>query len=257
MQSQLSDLVDNLSEIYHKECKSCMERKKISLKCDFIGFKNNRLNYKCRECGRKSTKLINESIKSFSILHEFCNGDLNKCLLLLREGVYPYEDMDSWEKFDETSMPTKEAFYSKLNLENITDKDYAHVQNVWEVLEIKNRGEYHDLYVQCDTLLLADMFENFRDKCIEIYGLDPAHFLTAPNFLKAEVNLELLTDIDMLLMVENRIRGGICQTTHRYAKANNKYMNNYDKNRMIISNVFRCKQFVWMDDVSKIIIKWF
>ena len=122
---------------------------------------------------------MNEAIKNFPNLHKFCNGDLTNFLLLLRKGVYPYEDMDSWEKFDETTIPPKEAFKSKLNLENITNKDYAHVQKVWEVFKMKNRGEYHDLYVQCDTLLLADVFENFWNKCIETYALDSAHFLTA------------------------------------------------------------------------------
>ena len=113
---------------------------------------------------------------------------------------------------------------------------YAHVQEAWGVFEINIQGEYHYLYVQCDTLLPADVFENFRDKCIEIYGLDPAHFLSAPGLAwqaclkKTKVKLELLTDIDMLLMVEKGIRGGICQATHRYAKENNKYMNDYDKN---------------------------
>ena len=87
--------------------------------------------------------------------------------------------MDSWEKFDETSLSDKEAFYNKLNLEGISDEDYAHAQKVWEVFEINNRGEYHDLYVQSDALLLADVFENFRNKCIEIYGLD-SYFLPAP-----------------------------------------------------------------------------
>ena len=100
--------------------------------------------------------------------------------MLLKKGVYPYEYMDSWEKFNETSLPDKKAFYSELNKEGITDEDYAHAQKVWKVFEIKNLGEYHDLYVQCDTLLLADVFGNFRDKCIEIYKLDPAHFLSAP-----------------------------------------------------------------------------
>ena len=91
------------------------------------------------------------------------------------------------------------------------------------MFEIKNLGEYHDLYVQSDTLLLADVFENFTDKCIEIYELNPAHFLSAPGLAwqaclkKTEVKLELLTDIDILLMVEKAIRGGICQATHRYA----------------------------------------
>ena len=109
------------------------------------------------------------------------------------------------------------------------------LKKVWEAFKIKNLGEYHNLYVQCDTLLLADVFENFRDKCIEIYELDPAHFLSAPGLAwqaclkKTKVELELLTDIDMLLMVEKGTRGGICQAIHRYAKANNKYMKNYDK----------------------------
>ena len=97
-------------------------------------------------------------------------------------------------------------------------------------------GDYHDLYVQCDTLLLADVFEKFRDTCIEIYGLDPSYFYSAPGLAwqaclkKTKVKLELLTDIDMLLMVEKGTRGGICQAIHRYAKANNKYMKNYNKN---------------------------
>ena len=88
--------------------------------------------------------------------------------------------MDNWEKFDETTLPPKEAFYSNLNLEDISDEDYAHAQKVWDVFEIKNRGEYHDLYVQSDTLLLADVFENFRNMCHEIYGFDPTYFLSAP-----------------------------------------------------------------------------
>ena len=105
-----------------------------------------------------------------------------------------------------------------------------------EVFEIKNRGKYHDLYAQSDTLLLADVFENFRNMCLEIYELDPVYFVSAPGlawqacFNKTKVKLELLTDYDMLLMVEKGIRGEICQATHRYAKANNKYMRNYDKN---------------------------
>ena len=103
-----------------------------------------------------------------------------KFLLLLRKGLYPYEYMDSWERFNETSLPPKKAFYRELTVEDITDKDYNHAQKVWRVFRIKNIGEYHDLYVFCDTLLLADVFEKFRDKCIEIYGLDPSPFLSAP-----------------------------------------------------------------------------
>ena len=235
--TSLSELVDNLSgKIFNSiECKKCMERKNIKSECDFIEFKNSRLNYRCKECKGTSTKSLNELIKKFPSVYQFCNGDLNK-FLLLRKGVYGYEDMNSWEKFDETAIPPKKAFYSELNLEDITDKDYAHVQKVWKVFEIRDRGEYHDLYVKCDTLLLADVFENFRNKCIDIYGVDPAYFVSAPGLVwqdclkKTEVKLELLTEYNMILMVEKGIRGGICQAVHRYAKANNKYMKNYDKN---------------------------
>ena len=147
-------------------------------------------------------------IKKFPNTYQFCNRDLNKFMLLLTKGVYPYEYMDSWERFNETELPSKKDFYSKLNLEDITDEDYMHAQKVWKVFNIKNLGEYHDLYVQSDTLLLADVFENFRDKCIEIYELDPAHFLSAPRLAwqaclkKTGVSLELLTDKDMLLIYE-------------------------------------------------------
>ena len=95
-------------------------------------------------------------------MQQFCNGDLNKFVLFLRKGVYPYEYMDSWERFNETSLPDKKAFYSELDLEDITNKDYAHAQKLWEVFEIKNFGEYHDLHVQCDKFLLADVFKTLE-----------------------------------------------------------------------------------------------
>ena len=110
-----------------------------------------------------------------------------------------------------------------------------HAQKVWDVFEIRSLGEYHDLYVQTDTLLLADVFENFRNMCLEKYQLDPSHFLSAPGLAwqaclkKTGVNLELLTDVDMLLMIETGTRGGICHSKHRYVKANNKYIESYDK----------------------------
>ena len=180
MSSSLSDLVDNLSRVYDKEYKKCMERKKIRLNCEFVGFKNGRFNYKCKECKKSYAKVANESIKNFPTLYKFCNGDLNKFFLLLRKGIYPYEYIVSWKRFDEKTIPPKKAFYSELNLENITDKDFEHVKKIWEAFEIKNLGEYHDLFVQCDTFLLGDVLENFRNKCIEIHELDPAHFLSAP-----------------------------------------------------------------------------
>ena len=132
--------------------------------------------------------------------------------MLLRKGVYPYENIGGWEKFDETTLPPKKAFYSNLNLEDISDEDYAHAQKVWDVFEINNLGEYHDLYVQSDTLLLADVYENFRNMCLEKYQLDSAYFVSAPGLAwqaclqKTGVKLELITDYGMILMIEKGIR---------------------------------------------------
>ena len=144
--------------------------------------------------------------------------------------------MDSWKRFDEKLLPNKD-FSSSLNMEDFTDVDYRHAKEIYKEFKINNLGYHHDLYVQSDTLLLADVFENFRNKCIEIYELDPAHFLSAPGLAwqaclkRTGIKLELLTDIDMLLMVEKGVRGGICHAIHRYAEANNKYMKNYNKNK--------------------------
>ena len=209
MSSKLSDLVDNFSEINSKDSKTCRERKNIKSECEFIGFKDNRLNYRCKECNGTSVKSVNDLIEKFPRMHKFCNGDLNKFVLLLRKG--PYEYMDSWERFNETSLPPKKNFYSELILEDVSDKDYAHAQKVFKEYW-KDMGKYHDLY-----------------------DLDPSYFFSAPGLAwqaclkKTSVKLELLTDYQMLLMVEAGIRGGMCQSTRRYAKANNKYMKNYDK----------------------------
>ena len=116
-----------------------------------LGLKIKKLSYKC---DKKWSKPVNELIKNFPAIFQFCNGDVNKFVLLLRKGVYLYEDMDSWGRSDETTIPAKESFYSELYLENTTDKDYARVKKVWDAFGIKNRGEYHDLYFQSDTLLL-------------------------------------------------------------------------------------------------------
>ena len=178
MPSKLSNLVDNLSEINNKDCKTCMERKNIKSECEFIGLKNNRLNYRCKECNGTSTKSVNDLIEKFPRMYKFCNGDLNKFVSLLRKSVYPYEYMDSWERFDKTSLPDKKCSYSELNLADISDKDYLHAQKVFEEF-CTDIGDYHDLHVQTDTLLLADVFEKFRETCIEIYGLDPSPFLSA------------------------------------------------------------------------------
>ena len=167
--------------------------------------------------------------------------------------------MDSWQRFDETSLPDKGAFYSNLNMEDITDVDYRHGKTVFEYLINKNLGDYHDLYVQSDTLLFAHVFENFRNMCIKVYDLD----LSAPGLTwqaclnRTKIRLELLTDVDMLLMVEKGIRGGICHAIYRYAKANNKQMKNYNKYKEESFIQYRCKQFIWLGNVSKITCKWF
>ena len=181
--------------------------------------------------------------------------------------------MDNWERFDETPLPDKESFYSSVNMENIDDIEYRHGNNVFKKFELKHLGEYHDLYVQRDTLLLADVFEKFRNMCIRVYERDPAHFLSLPGLAwqaslkKTNVKLELLTDYDMLLMVEEGIRGGICHAIHRHAKANNKYMKNYAKNKessyiqyldannlygWAMSQKLPVNGFKWIKDVTEI-----
>ena len=232
MSSSLSKLVDNLSEgIHNNKCVDC------NYCLDYIKIKNKKLLLKClnfNACYRK--KINKDLIKKFKNTYSFCNNDINKFVSLLRKGVYPYEYVDNWERFSEISLPSKEDFYSNLNMEDINDIDYRHANNVFKRFELENLGQYHDLYVQSDTLLLADVFENFRDMSIKEYELDPSHFLSLPGLAfqaclkKTNIELELLTDYDMLLMVEEGIRGGICHSIHRYAKANNKYMKNYNNN---------------------------
>ena len=117
-------------------------------------------------------------MKKLKNTYSFCNSDLSKFILLLRKGVYPYKYIDSWERFNETSLPSKKEFYSNLNMEDIDDIDYRHGNNVFNKFKLNNLGDYHDLYVQSDTSLLADVFENFRVMCLKEYELDPAHFVS-------------------------------------------------------------------------------
>ena len=234
---------------------------------------NEKLIFKCIDCEKEYEKEFNkELLKRFSNTYEFCDNDLNKFLFLLRKGVYPYEYMDEWNKFNGKVLPSKESFYSNLTLENITETDYAHANNVFKKFNINNLGEYHDLYVRSDTLLLADIFENFRQSCLKNYELDPVHFVSLPGLAwqacleKTNVEFELLTDYDMLLMIEEGIRGGICHAIQRYAKANNKYMKDYDKKKkssyiqyLDTNNLYGkamteklpVRGFRWMDDISR------
>ena len=155
--------------------------------------------------------------------------------LLKQKGFYPYEYMDSIEKLKDTKPPPQQAFYSKLTGKGINNYNYTHVLNVWKTFKMKTLKEYHEVYNITDVLLLADVFENFRDLCLKNYGLDPVYYYTAPGLawdamLKmTKINLELLSDVDKLLMIEKGIRGGISIISNRYGKANNKYMKDYNK----------------------------
>ena len=184
---------------------------------------------------------------------------------MLRKGVYPYEYTDDLEKFNGTKLPKKQEFYSSLNLEDITDADYMHAKQVCKDFEIKNVGEFNDLYLKSDVLLLAG-------NVLKIYELDPVKLISAPGLAwpaalkKTEVKLELLTDIDMLLMVEKGIPGGIFHVIYRFAKANNKYMKVYDKNKELlylnywdVNNLYCCamsqklpvNNFEWIEETSQ------
>ena len=204
MQDSLLNLVDNLSELKIKEIDNDV------------------------------------SIKRFHNTYQLSDNDINKFKLLIRKGVYPYEYMHSWKRFNETELPSKNKLYSTLNLEDISDDDYAHAINVWNTFNINNLGEYHDLYVKLDTALIADIFGNFRDKHIETDKLDPAYF-------------------------EEGIRRVICNKVHSYAEANNKYMKNYDKNKessfliyvdannwygWTMTKKLQVDSFKWVDDLS-------
>ena len=142
------------------------------------------------------------------------------------KGIYPYEYMDSWERFAEPVLPPKDAFYSKLSDAHIDDEDYAHAPKVWKAFDCKNLGEYSDLYCCIDVLLLADVFETFWKTCLRQYGLDPTHYYTSPGLSwdallkKTGVRLELLTDYDQHLFIKKKMRGGTSMASKRYARAN-------------------------------------
>lgn len=174
------------------------------------------------------------------ILREECikrNMTVEQVSLLERKGVFCYDYITSYEKLNDTKLPDKSEFYSKLTESDISDESYSFAQTIWNKFHIGSLGEYSDLYLMTDVLLLADIFENFREKCYDIYSLDPAHYFTAPGLsfdamLKyTKVKIELLTDVDMLMFVENGIRGGISQCSKRYVKANNEYIEDYDASK--------------------------
>ncbi|KYM98774.1 hypothetical protein ALC62_10502, partial [Cyphomyrmex costatus] len=201
----------------------------------------------------------------------FFNLNAEEFYFLTRKGVFPYEYVNNYDKLDETSLPPREAFYSSLTDEDVSVDNYQHAIEVWQRFRINTLGEYSDLYLKTDVLLLADVFENFRDTCMEAYKLDPAYYYTLPGYtwdamLKCTgVRFELLTDIDMVLFVERGVRAGLSQCSHRYACANNAYLSSYDPSQpstylmyFDVNNLYGWAmmeplpygQFQWIDNVD-------
>ncbi|EZA48473.1 hypothetical protein X777_13782 [Ooceraea biroi] len=209
--------------------------------------------------------------KLTTLRSEFAHLSTDDFDLLMRKGVFPYEYVDCAEKLEDTRLPPCESFYSSLTSNTVFENDYAHAINVWQRFAILTLGEYSDLYLKTDVLLLVDVFENFCDSCINSYGLDPAYYYTLLGFtwdamLKhMHIKFELLTDIDIVMFIERGIRGGLSQCSHRYAQANNKYMQSYDPSEpssylmyFDVNNLYgwaMCQplpytDFRWVDDTS-------
>ena len=233
MMSSLEKLVTNITKC--GKCNTCKPDKCMKLN---INYKNKTLQHKtslpcneCKNCKNIDEDCINPKYDKLKYTSKMFKD--KKLDLMARKGVYPYDYMDSFEKFN-SPLPKKEEFFSILNNKHILDEDYEHAKDVWNTFSLKNMGEYHDLYLQSDILLLADVFENFRKTCLEYYKLDPCHYFTSPGLswdamLKmTDIKLELMTDIDMFQFIEKGLRGGISYIANRYGKANNKYMKEYD-----------------------------
>ena len=232
MARSLKELTDDLVKDLCHECKpldtktckaDCQERKgdKGGLAPLICKCKAN-----CKECENRKFKKGDEMCKNLNSIYSGEKRDL-----LLRKGVYPYDWVDSIDKFSETQLPPIESFYSKHNDEGISNEDYLHAEKVFKVFNCETFRDYQDIYNVSDVLNLADVFENFRDVCSENYGIDPAHHFTSPGLAwdaalkKTKIELELLNNYDMLLMIQKGIRGGISMISNRYGVANNKYMN--------------------------------
>ena len=182
-------------------------------------------------------KLVkNLTDKNFKCLsEEFSNEQLR---LVKEKGVYPYEYMNSFKKFKENKLPDKCRFFSSLKNCGINEKEYQRAINMWKVFKIKNLGEYDDLHLKTDVLLLCDVFEKFINTCLDYYNLNPSHYFSSPGFsfdamLKmTEVKLELTSDINMYLFIENRMRGGISYISRRHSSKDDGTIMYWDANNV-------------------------
>ena len=175
------------------------------------------------------------SDNDFEYLSEEFSGELLE--LVKEKGVYPYEYIDSFKNISENKLPDISKFFSSLKDECVSEKDYQRANNVWNAFKMKAIGDYHDVYLKTDVLLLADMFEKFIKTCLHYYGLDPYHYFSSPGLswdvmLKMTgVELELISDVDMYLFIEKGMRSGISYITQKHSEANNKYIENYDSSK--------------------------
>ena len=154
--------------------------------------------------------------------------------LVKKKGVYPYDYFNSIDRFIDIQLPNKDAFRNKLSGEDITDIEYRRACNIWTTFNCPTLKDYHNVYLKTDVTLLADVFEKFRTMCLKTYTLDPCHYLSAPSLafdgaLKyTKIRLELLTDLNMHLFIENSIRGGVSMISTRYAQANHRLLPSID-----------------------------
>ena len=232
MQAYMSFSVGHTTSYFDKKTRKQVNREYMNLRfIDSFGFMASSLN-------QLVVDLKQGGLDKFKNVSQEFGSDVDLTELMTRKGIYPYSFMDSFDKFDIDPLTlTKSDFRNDLTGEDISDGDYEFYKAICEKFAMKTLGEYHDLYLKSDVLLLADVFENFRETCFQYYKLDPAHYYSAPGLswnacLKMTgIELELISDVDMYLMIEKGLRGGMSVITHRKAVANNKYMSSYDPDK--------------------------
>ena len=251
----METVIEKLPNGGTREKTICLEMRFI----DSFKFTLKSLDSLVKTLGKDQFKTLTSQMLP-SIPKETTNGQKNDRIeslsLLKQKGVFPYEYMTDFSKLNASSLPPKEAFYSNLNGSGISDEDYAHAKKVWYAFNCETMTDYHDLYLMTDTLLLTDIMTEFRRVCKKVYGLDALHYYTAPalawdaNLKITGVEIDLISYPDKYLMVENGIRGGISTITKRYAKANNKYLSDYDE---CFHSLPGREQLVWVGHETKTI----